>query len=562
VLDRDVAIKCMLVDFGVDEDARARFQQEARSAARLQHPNIVTIYEFGEKDDSPYLIMQFLGGNDLEELMRRDTPLGLADRLEIVAQLCDGLAFAHERGVVHRDIKPGNVRVLDDGSVKLLDFGIAKVANADATAGVFAGSPAYASPEQLSLESVDGRSDLFSVGVLAYELLTGRQPFTGDSAAAVAYQILNEEPPSPRSLVPALPEKLEAILTRALQKKPDARWESAQELGEAFREVASELAEASPVSRPAGQRTIVRGTRRNKVGNLDVQAGLGRPESSDQVGETPLVGSGPAVEAAPKPRNRVAAVGALALVAALAVGGFYAFRVLGGDGGSAPAQVEVTPPVETPAPPVLTLEVTSTPAGAVVTRDGEDTGQTTPASFPLEEPYPELIAVSLVGYVSDTRELPPVEGQSLTMEFELTVEATYGRVSLSGPYAFEVFIGRQRVGERATRHDITWNTGSTTLRIRSAEVFLDSSYTVTVTEGEPAAVTAPALGSLTVFSRPGDCEIFLGSVSLGFPPITDRPVAPGTYTVRRECTDQRQNNDRSVTVASGQNESAPFVPVQ
>ena len=142
VLDRDVAIKSMLVDFGVDQDARGRFQQEARAAARLQHPNIVTIYEFGEQEDSPYLIMEFLGGDDLEGLMRRDPPLSLERRLDIVAQLCDGLAFAHEQGVVHRDIKPGNVRVLDDGSVKLLDFGIATVQKSDATSGTgtFAGS--------------------------------------------------------------------------------------------------------------------------------------------------------------------------------------------------------------------------------------------------------------------------------------------------------------------------------------------------------------------------------------------------------------------------------------
>ena len=165
VLDRDVAIKSLLVDFGVDRDARARFRQEARAAARLQHPNIVTIYEFGEQDNSPYLIMEFLGDDDLEGLMRRDPPLSLEHRLDIVAQLCDGLAFAHDQGVVHRDIKPGNVRVLEDGSVKLLDFGLATVQRADPAAGVFAGSAGYASPEQLSLEHVDGRADLFSVGV-------------------------------------------------------------------------------------------------------------------------------------------------------------------------------------------------------------------------------------------------------------------------------------------------------------------------------------------------------------------------------------------------------------
>ena len=255
VLDRDVAIKSLLVDFGADRDARARFQQEARAAARLQHPNIVTIYEFGEQDDSPYLIMEFLGGDDLEGLMRRDPPLSLKHRLDIVAQLCDGLAFAHDQGVVHRDIKPGNVRVLEDGSVKLLDFGLATVQRADAAAGTLAGSAGYASPEQLSLEHVDGRADLFSVGVLAYELLTGRQPFTGDSPAAVAYQVLKEEPPSLRSVAPQLPKALEKVITRALQKKRDKRWSSAQELGDAFRAVAREIEKTHPVEHPGQRRT-------------------------------------------------------------------------------------------------------------------------------------------------------------------------------------------------------------------------------------------------------------------------------------------------------------------
>ena len=321
VLDRDVAIKSLLVDFGVDQDARARFQQEARAAARLQHPNIVTIYEFGEKDDSPYLIMEFLmeflGGDDLEGLLQRDPPLSLERRLDIIAQLCDGLAFAHDQGVVHRDIKPGNVRVLEDGSVKLLDFGIATVQKADATSGTgtFAGSAGYASPEQLSMEHVDARSDLFSVGVLAYELMTGRQPFTGDSPAAVAYQVLNEEPPTLRSIAPQMPEALEKVITRALQKKPDQRWGSAQELGDAFRAMAREIEKTRPVEHPDRRRTTTGGPRSDRVGNLDLRVAP-RGRTGDQLADVPLRGAGPAPTDASRPRNRmVQAVVAVVLVA-------------------------------------------------------------------------------------------------------------------------------------------------------------------------------------------------------------------------------------------------------
>ena len=305
VLDRDVAIKSLLVDFGVDQDARARFQQEARAAARLQHPNIVTIYEFGEQEDSPYLIMEFLGGDDLEGLLHREPPLDLVQRLDIVAQLCDGLAFAHAQRVVHRDIKPGNVRVLEDGSVKLLDFGIATVQRTDATSGGVAGSAAYASPEQLSMEPVDGRSDLFSVGVLAYELLTGRLPFTGDSPPAVVYQVLHAEPPPLRSIAPQLPAALEEVITRALQKTPEKRWGSAQELGDALRAVARTIEQTRPVAPPGRRPTPPRGPRRDRAGQLDLRVAPGGGSKRDQLAEVLLRGAGPATTDPSRPRSLV-----------------------------------------------------------------------------------------------------------------------------------------------------------------------------------------------------------------------------------------------------------------
>ena len=585
VLDRDVAIKSLLVDFGVDQDARARFQQEARAAARLLHPNIVTIYEFGEKDDSPYLIMEFLGGDDLEGLLRRDPPLSLECQIDVLAQLCDGLAFAHDRGVVHRDIKPGNVRVLKDGSVKLLDFGIATVQQADATAGTFAGSVAYASPEQLSLERVDGRSDLFSVGVLAYELLTGRQPFTGDSPAAVAYQVLNEEPPPLRSVAPQMPEALETVVTRALQKKPDQRWGSAQELGDAFRAVAREIEKMRPVEYPGRRRTTAGGRRSDRVGNLDLRVTPRGGTTSDQLADVPLRGAGPAITEASRPRSRAVPVVVAVLVAVSGVAAYYAFRVPGGDqptttapieearavddgAGEGPATPDSPPPLtgEEPVPaatpaPVM-LQVRSTPPGAAVSLDGLDTGQTTPASVPLEEPYPETVALSLDGYEPISEPVPAAEGDSVEMAFELIREETFGRVVLSGPYPFEVWIGDRRIREAAAEHDVTLRTGGATLRILNPGYSLDRRFTIEVVEGEREELIAPALGSLTVFSNPGNCEIFIDSRSIDYPPITQREVAPGTYTVSRRCADERENREQPVTVVSNQDERVTFAPVQ
>ena len=593
VLDRDVAIKIMQVDFGADKDARGRFQQEARAAARLQHPNIVTIYEFGEQDGSPYLIMEFLGGDDLEELMRRDLPLSLERRLDIVAQLCDGLAFAHEQGVVHRDIKPGNVRVLDDGSVKLLDFGIAFVQKSDGTSGTgtFAGSPGYASPEQLSMEPVDARSDLFSVGVVAYELMAGRQPFGGNTTPALAYQVLNEEPPKLRAVAPKMPEALGRVISRALQKKPDQRWGSAKELGDAFRAVAREVETIPPVERPGLRPTTSGSPSSDRVGNLNLRV-TPRVGTHDPLADLPVRGTGPGPTPASRSRGRtVRAVLAGVMVAVSGLGVYYGFRAFGdeqpiitgsnqeraelndgaGSGSSSDAfppaatgvvePASVATPVPVPPPEPMMLRVTSNPPGAAMILDGQDTGQTTPASIPLGEPYPQTIALSLDGYESAIEPVPPAEGDSVQLDVELIREETFGRVVLSGSYRFEVWIGDRKIREADSEHDVTLQTGTATLRIVNPGYSLDRQFTIEVAEGAREQLIAPALGSLTVFSNPGNCEIFLGDRSIGYQPIRQREVAPGTYRVSRRCPDERENRDQSVTVVSNLDERVTFAPV-
>src|SRR5215472_8399745 len=191
VLERDVAFKMMLLDFTADQTARDRFQREARAVARLQHRNVVTIHELGEVEGTPYIVMEFLTGRDLDAILKSETTLTLAQKLDVVIQLCEGLGYAHEQGIVHRDIKPGNVRLLEDGTVKILDFGIAKFAQSSITqSGTIMGTPSYMAPEQVMGQPIDGRADLFSAGVLLYELLAGHKPFVGDAPTAVVYQIM------------------------------------------------------------------------------------------------------------------------------------------------------------------------------------------------------------------------------------------------------------------------------------------------------------------------------------------------------------------------------------
>src|SRR4051794_22862613 len=195
-LDREVAVKVMFGDFAENEVARQRFFREARAAARLQHVNIVTVFEFAEYDGMPYIVMEFLRGMSVAERLRLHRPLSLADTIDTIRQLCCGLEFAHESGVVHRGVNPANIWLCSDGTVKLLDFGIAKSDQSAITAlDDLIGSPAYMSPEQIAGRGVDRRTDIFSVGVVLYELITGHRPFEGESPTAVMMKIVNEPMP-------------------------------------------------------------------------------------------------------------------------------------------------------------------------------------------------------------------------------------------------------------------------------------------------------------------------------------------------------------------------------
>ena len=197
-LEREVAVKTLNAEGSLDADSRRRFEVEAKAAARLQHPNIVTVFELGEDRGLPFIAMEMLPGADLEALLRSGDEMPLTEKLDVVAQVCRGLAYAHERGIVHRDIKPSNVRLLEDGTAKIMDFGIAKLGGTHLTkTGMMVGTVHYMSPEQVRGKPLDGRSDVFSAGVILYELLAGERPFRGEGATQVLYKIVNEEPPPP-----------------------------------------------------------------------------------------------------------------------------------------------------------------------------------------------------------------------------------------------------------------------------------------------------------------------------------------------------------------------------
>jgi serine/threonine-protein kinase len=250
-IDRTVAIKTIAVPAGdaqSAEDYRQRFFREAQAAGRLSHPGIVTIYDVGEEEasQSPFIVMEYVDGRELNELVADGIGgvLSLDSALDLVRQIAIALDYAHAQGIVHRDIKPSNIIVTRDGRAKIADFGIAKLSLAEVTlSGNLLGTPAYMSPEQISGKPIDGRSDLFSLGVIAYWLLTGEKPFQGDSITEISLQIATQDPRPPSAVDPALSQDVDHVLHRALAKNPDQRYQHG-------REMAADIADLRAGQRP------------------------------------------------------------------------------------------------------------------------------------------------------------------------------------------------------------------------------------------------------------------------------------------------------------------------
>jgi len=248
VLERSVALK-VISSVEITPDLRARFFREARACARLRdHPNIITIHDMGEDAGRLFIVMELLEGEELRRLIARHAPLTLENKLAILRQICDGLYHAHQRGVVHRDIKPANIFLLPAGQVKILDFGIAQIAAAaatthgDLTRGMMMGTPRYMAPEQVRGQA-DHRSDIFSVGAVAYELFSGRPPFTGEHPMEILEQLRTSTPARLSELDPRLPPELSDIVERAIQKEPEARFADLGEMGRQLEAVRRGLGE-------------------------------------------------------------------------------------------------------------------------------------------------------------------------------------------------------------------------------------------------------------------------------------------------------------------------------
>ncbi len=234
-INRNVALKTIRLDFVQDPEELAelkeRLSREARAAGKLSHPNIVTIYDVGSEGILQYIAMEYLEGQTLENMIRRKVKFNYKIIAQIIAQICSALDFAHAQGIVHRDIKPANIMVLNDYSIKVMDFGIARVDSSSMTrTGIAMGTPNYISPEQLQGKPVDRRTDIFSMGVVIYEMLVGRRPFRGENLTSLIYNIVNTEPEAPSSIDKSIPNIFDRVIAKALKKNPEERYQKAGEI--------------------------------------------------------------------------------------------------------------------------------------------------------------------------------------------------------------------------------------------------------------------------------------------------------------------------------------------
>jgi len=391
LMKRVVAIKTVKKEY-LTRDTRdeylRRFRREAQAAGRLSHPNIVSVFDVAED----FFVMEYLEGSTLQVILRERGQLPPEDALRILSPLAEALDYAHRSGIVHRDIKPGNIFVLADGRPKLMDFGVAHLESSAMTAqGHFFGSPSYMAPEQVSGSDVAAAADVFSFGVVAYEMITGHRPFEGASITAIMYRVVNEEPPPPRQWDFALPPVFDDIFRRALSKNPAERFPDATSLVRALerREFAVGASEAAAAltAGGAGLKTLEAAPARSPAApTVHPMAWAPAPASVAGALEThdlQPADAGSRTAAMRRPRRAALAVGAVMAAAALAL---YLGRA------SEPAPAE---PAARAGPSVLRIE--TEPAGASVWLDGQEAGRA-PVAWPSIRPGVHKVRVAADGY--------------------------------------------------------------------------------------------------------------------------------------------------------------------
>ena len=383
IIARRVAIKTVNLDDTDDAEAAEgllRFRREAQAAGRLTHPNIVGIYDYGETDGLAYIVMEYVEGETLKSVLDRGERFATVDALRMMRSLLAGLAYSHDNGVIHRDIKPANVMITRDDQVKLADFGVARIESSSLTqAGTMIGTPSYMSPEQFMGQTIDMRTDIYSAGVMLYQLLTGEKPFEG-SITAIMHKGLSVEPPAPSALSISVPPRLDAIVRKAMAKRPDDRFADAREFAQALANAESGTESESAAF--AGEATDRDAT---------MIASAGRHAAT---APAPAARSAPAPTSAEAPGGgRGLLIGGIAAAALIVAGGGTYFLLGGGHRApqpTAPSHSAATKPasaksIKTPAPAAAPAPAPAPPVAAHATP--------APASIPTPAPPPSAATI-------------------------------------------------------------------------------------------------------------------------------------------------------------------------
>lgn len=614
ILERDVAVKILTAEATSDDEHRKRFEIEAKAAAKLQHPNIVTVFELGQDRAIPFIAMELLSGADLESLLRSGEALLLQERLDVMIQVCRGLQYAHDHKVIHRDVKPSNIRVLEDGSAKIMDFGIAKLGQTGVTkSGMMVGTVHYMSPEQIRGRPLDGRNDVFSVGVILYELLAGCRPFVGEGPTQILYRIVHEEPPPIDVDLGQAGESLRSVVARALAKDPDQRYPSAAALADDLTAVLRNVAQASGAVVPyeamesvaLSRRLIREGRIEESVQRLaevtelhpqliearralrwakrevekqavpvaaaaddfpELEATFQVPSTrveAERALEPTVLAEPVAPKAAPGPRpgarplpspqgpgRAVLLAGALAAVLAASVG-VYLWK-----GGPRPSPSPGVPspsassrPESPPVARVVKVSVVTDPKGAAVRLDGKPLAGATPLELELDPAVAYRLTIDRSGYTSQEVKLLP---GSFPAEVRVALEPAgpLGKVAVTSPYAVDVQWKGKVLARGTLSVEVSVPAGRQSLTLVSSAHFLRANVAVDVRAGETASVVAPQLGSLSIRANPDNCQVFIDGVFVDYPPILDRRVAAGSHVVRFEWPDGVRR-DEAVEVNAG-----------
>lgn len=581
-LDRDVAVKTLRGGGSNDDEQRGRFEIEARAAARLQHPNIVTVFELGEDRGLPFIAMELLGGDDLETLLRAGQRLAIVERLDIAIQTLRGLEFAHTHRIVHRDMKPSNIRVLDDGSAKILDFGIAKVETTSVTrAGMLVGTPYYMSPEHIRGGALDGRSDVFAVGVILHELFAGKRPFSAEDAARTMYRIVSE--PHPR-LAPEsagfLTSDVQSVIDRALEKDAEARFPSAAAMADALLRVRDRAAavvlppddaatlarllrahgetsheDAETVERiarvhpeaPEAQRALRR-LRRKPADKVAMSETARFPELDESFGRAASPAAETIVSGATLEANAATVTGLSAspLSPAPASAGHSNALLYGAVGLAVVTGAVAAYLYATRANPDVAPAARSATSSEMAAPAGGTPSNTTIPRIPATKAAPPRSATNPVGGIAAARSTPAATAAApapaaAVASATLVVESAY-------PVTVTV-AGRAIPGEGSpARFKVP--SGTHEVVIESPAVFLKQRETVRLEAEALVTMQTPSPGKFSVRATPDNCKVFVDGVFADYPPILDRAIVAGAHTVAFEWPDGVRS-EQSVQIQAG-----------